>query len=68
MAALTGEKVDIHLMKDPSLGGNHSLFSFDLTDRLGGKEALFLHFPNELCYGYLRFEESFGSDAMPLSL
>ena len=41
-----------------------------LTDRLGGKEAwrrpqfsyvicttrLFLHFPNELCYDYLRFE------------
>ena len=39
MAALTGEKVDIHLMKDPSLGGNHSLFSFDIIDRLGGKDA-----------------------------
>jgi isopentenyldiphosphate isomerase len=34
MAALTGEKVDIHLMKDPSLGGNHSLFLFDLKNKL----------------------------------
>ena len=33
MAALTGEKVDIHLMKDPSLGGNHSLFLFDLKNK-----------------------------------
>ena len=42
---------------------------YPLTDRLGGKEAwrpthffnipdFFLHFPNELCYGYLRFEEN----------
>ena len=41
-------------------------FSF-LTDRLGGKRGMtsnllfiipdfFLHFPNELCNGYLRFE------------
>jgi hypothetical protein len=44
-----------------------------LTNRLGGREAwrpthfhntrLFLHFPNELCYGYLRFE---GNGKIPL--
>ena len=42
-------------------------FNSSLTDCLRGKEAwrpthfsqyqtFFLHFPNELCYGYLRFE------------
>ena len=46
--------------------------SGDLTDRLKGKEAwcptyfttrLFLHFPNEICYGYLTFE---GNGKIPL--
>ena len=37
-----------------------------LTDCLGGKDPLFiipdffLHFPNKLCYGYLRFELEMG--------
>ena len=55
-----------HVLKRKLWNQNH------LTDRLGGKDAwrptyfsytgLFLHFPNKLCYGYLRFEwkNSFG--------
>jgi phosphatidate phosphatase PAH1 len=49
MAALTGEKVDIHMMKDPSLGGDWKYIMSEVTDKHG---RITYNLPPEHSVGY----------------